>query len=242
MNKEKELIVAWQSPLTREWIPIGRLSKKDDLFCFVYTQGVKVAKKKGFLPFRHMTEFTKEYTSEQIFPTFANKILPKSRPEYRNYKQWLGLNSDNVLDELAMNNGIKATDNIELYAIPQKKEFYEVEFFAHGFRHLSVYVEERLKELKEKDTLYLAQDLQNKSDDYALLIRAESPAELIGYVPRIYTKDITTLLKSDQKAELKVKKINIEAPLQFRLLCEFRAKWQKDFKAFQDKKFHKVEY
>lgn len=241
MNKERELIVAWQSPLTMEWIPIGRLCKKDDLFYFVYTQGVGSAEKQGFLPFRYMTDFTKEYTSQQLFPTFANKILPKSRPEYNNYKQWLGLNGDNVLDELAMNNGIKATDNIELYAIPEKKEFYRVEFFAHGLRHLPVYIENRFKKLKEKDTLYLAQDVQNTSDDSALIIRAESPAELIGYVPRIYTKDITTLLKSDKKAELKVKKINIEAPLQFRLLCEFRAKWKKDFEAFQDEKFHKLE-
>ena len=42
MNKERELIVAWQYPSTREWIPIGRLSKKENLFCFVYTEGVKV--------------------------------------------------------------------------------------------------------------------------------------------------------------------------------------------------------
>ena len=51
MNKERELIVAWQSPSTREWIPIGRLSKKENLFCFVYTEGVKVAEKKGIFAF-----------------------------------------------------------------------------------------------------------------------------------------------------------------------------------------------
>jgi len=232
------LIVAWQSPKTREYIPIGILQKKDELFCFNYTKGVEKAKKQGFMSFVSMSDFDIPYTAEKLFPTFANRILPKTRPEYKQYKKWLGLDENSGdLEELARNNGIKETDNIELYAIPQKADKYHIEFFSHGIRYLPPEYKNRVSKLKEGDKLYITQDLQNEYDNNALLIRVDNPAELVGYVPRIYAKDITTILKTDKEATLSVKRVDNEAILQFQLLCEFKAEWQDGFEPFKEETF-----
>lgn len=237
MNSIK-LIVAWQNLESREWIPIGMLYyHQDGHYEFVYVKGVQRAKEAGFIPFRKMNDLRAIYASEDIFSQFAIRLLPKSRPEYEHYKRWLNLdNNSTPLDELLKNNGIRATDNIELYAIPEKQDKkYIVEFFTHGISHLIPSYKERVKQLKAGEKLYLMRDLQNKYDTNALLVRTQDPVEVVGYVPRIYTRDFSKLLKNN--ATLKVKQVNQDAPLQFQLLCEFSADWSDDFTPFNDNDF-----
>jgi len=86
----KALFVAWQDPKTRSWVPVGRLTRDDDLFRFEYTRG---AEDMGadFQPFGAMKDLYSSYVSEALFPLFSNRVLPKSRPEYKTYLQWLGM-------------------------------------------------------------------------------------------------------------------------------------------------------
>ena len=73
------------------------------------------AKNQGFIPFTKMNDLESIYTSPTLFPQFANRVLAKSRPEYERYQKWIILDSSSTpLEELANNNGVKVTDNIEL--------------------------------------------------------------------------------------------------------------------------------
>ena len=235
------LLVAWQNPQNREWIPIGNLYYENNLYKFCYVEGVRKAKEEGFTYFTNfaeMNDLESIYTSPTLFPQFANRVLAKSRPEYERYQKWLMLDSSSTpLEELAKNNGVRVTDNIELYKIPTKSDKYIVEFFSHGISHLIPSYQERVKSLQVNEKLYLMRDLQNEYDNNALLIRTKGPMELVGYVPRIYAGDFTKLLGN---ASLRVKQINQDSPMQFQLLCEFSADWVDGFKPFCEEEFESL--
>ena len=82
------LLVASRSadPSTGGWSPIGRLEFKDGTYRFAYTNGARTAA--GFTPFSGMENLEEIYESNELFPVFANRLLPKSRPEYEAYLQW----------------------------------------------------------------------------------------------------------------------------------------------------------
>jgi len=96
----KALFIAWQDPMLRTWAPVGRLTRKNGKYHFVYTQGALSLP--NFTPFGRMTELDAEYVSVELFPLFANRVLPTNRPEYRDYMGWLGLSESghDALDEL----------------------------------------------------------------------------------------------------------------------------------------------
>jgi len=238
----KTLILCWREPISREWIAVGKLWKQDGKYRFCYTKGVDRAEKSGnFALFGQMDEKDKTYISDELFPIFKNRLLQKSRPEYQEYLDWLGLDKTlEPLDELSRTNGVRATDSLQLFEVPTKiEERYITYFFSHGISHLSKNYVERIKKLKKGDKLYLMQDIQNKIDQYALMIRTDDPAELMGYCPRIYTKDLNTLIRKNgaKNIHLTIETINHDAPLQFRLLCKLETEWFDKFEPFMDEDF-----
>ena len=245
---EKELIVTWKKESSGKYFPIGILKSLQKgarkVYYFSYTKGVIQAKNEGFSPLFGETkdgELKRIYISEDgIFPVFANRLMTKSRPEYPQYKQWLDIkNEDNPLEELAKNNGIRATDNLQVFAIPEKKNGkYIVDFFIHKFDLIAPEFWIRIKDFKIDDRLYLTQDIQNPYDKNALLIRTEEPLCFFGYVPRFYTKDFLYLLnQKDSQATLRILRINIDAPLLYRVFCRFESSWSEDFEPFASEEF-----
>ena len=229
----KALFVAWQDSERREWTPVGRLTLEDGSYRFVYTQGAK--KLKEFKPVGVMQDLYKMYKSDELFPIFANRVLAKNRPEYNDYLQWLGLaeSSYSALEELARTGGLRATDSLELFPCPRptSDNYYEVYFFCRGIRHLHPENEMRACELRPGEDLYLMQDLQNSYDVTALLMRTNDPITLAGYAPRYYSADFTKLIAvlGPNKVRVTVEKVNLKAPIQYRVLCKLSSPWPKDF-------------
>lgn len=229
----KTLFVAWQSPRRRAWIPVGRLTDRDGVFEFVYTRGAKSDPE--FRPFGRMMDFHAVYRSEELFPLFANRVIARSRPEYAQYLDWLGLSGvdHSVLDELARTGGIRATDSLELFPCPEpaSDSSYRVHFFARGLRYVHPENSKRAKNLERGTPLYLMRDLQNEHDPMALLLRTNSPATLVGYVPRYYSAEFSHLLELDgpEDVHVSVERVNAEAPLQYLVLCTLSASWPSGF-------------
>ncbi len=239
---DKKLILCWREPESREWIPVGKLWYDNNKYKFCYTQGVEKAKaSNNFMMFGQMTEEDQTYISNELFPIFKNRLLQKSRPEYKDYLNWLGLDVElGPLDELSRTNGVRATDSLQLFEVPVENDGkYIAYFFSHGISHLPKNYIERIRELRDGDKLYIMQDVQNTIDRFALMLRTDDPVELMGYCPRIYTKDINTLIQKNGALNVKVviEKINYDAPLQFRLLCKLEANWFDGFIPFSDKEF-----
>ena len=189
-----------------------------------------------------MAGLNAEYVSDQLFPLFANRILAKSRPEYDDYLTWLGMSHEKYdsLDELEQTGGLRATDSLEIFSCPQltMNQSYELFFFGRGLRHLHAGNPECVAELKPGDRLYLMQDVQNKHDEQALLLRTDDPVTLVGYAPHYFSAEFSQLLTFGAKeVKVVVEKVNLDAPLQYRLLCRIVAPWPVNFQPCQTELF-----
>lgn len=245
------LYIAWQANDTRRWYPIGCLTSVDSAYQFQYTFGaVKAREEAGFnlLPSFPMLEAI--YEADKLFPIFANRLLPRSRPEYLDFVRWLDVSEEeeSPLALLARSAGRKVTDNWVVFPCPEKDENrqYVLHFFPHGLRHMPQSSIDRAKLLKKNEQLLLMHDFQNPKDLNALMLRT---AELgsgdgynLGYIPRYLVEDVMTLLKGipdlSQLKVVLVEKVNPPpAPIQYRVLCKLTLPWLDGFQPFAGELF-----
>lgn len=223
MMKNKSVYVAWQAPDTRDWHVVGELTEDKDSYIFNYTIGAKASSK--FIPFSGMEQLDKKYTSKELFPLFKNRVLSSKRPEYPDFLQWLGLADAeaNPITILERSGGLRGTDKLQVFKRfeIQNNGYFEYSFFAHGLGYLAPGTKERVAKLIQGEKLYLCLDVQNDHDGQAIIIRAESPAEIVGYCPRYLTKSILKLIHLDRNCiKVEVEALSDNAPANYRLLCK----------------------
>lgn len=231
------LYLAWQDPKDRRWYPVGRLDFNGEIYRFVYTQGAK--KSPHFLPFGRMLDLDSPYESKELFPLFANRLLAKTRPEYKTFLHWLNLSHNEVspLALLALTGGERETDSLEVFPCPEKTSdsTYSLHFFSHGIRYLPEETVQRIDRLSPGERLLLMHDLQNPYDADAIALRHASLALIVGYCPRYLSRDFLRLLNTERETtKITVVKVNRDAPLQLRLLCNITANWPEGFQSCSD--------
>lgn len=235
----KSLFVAWQDPDTRAWFPVGRLMCNNGKYCFSYTKGALASN--NFIPFGRMTGLYSTYESETLFPLFTNRILEKSRPEYNKYLTWLGLTetSADPFLVLSLTEGLRGTDGLEIFPCPEPtvNNKYKVSFFLRSLRYLNKCSIERANSLKAGDQLLVMRDVQNKFDRLALALRTDDPATIVGYCPRYLCSDFGKLVDAGAGGSVEVVRVNLDAPLQMRVLCNFESNWPANFSPCSDDLF-----
>lgn len=230
----KTLYLAWQDPKDRRWFPVGRLDYNDNLYRFVYTKGAKESP--NFIPFGQMQNLEDTYESTELFPLFANRLLSKTRPEYKDFLHWLNLqgNEDDPIALLARSAGIRGTDSLTVFPCPERDSDgkYHAHFFSHGIRHLPDAAIGVVGKLRPGTRLYLMPDPQNPHDSHALALRTNDPVTIVGYCPRYLSEDFLRVLQVNglDEAQVTVEKVNRDAPIQLRLLCSMTAAWPKSFR------------
>jgi hypothetical protein len=234
----KTLYLAWQDPENRRWFPVGRLSFDGSAYRFVYTKGAKQSPR--FVPFGPMRDLHVVYESDALFPLFANRLLSKTRPEYKDLLHWLNL-PDNEADPLvllARTEGMRATDALMVFPYLEKRSDgkYHVRFFSHGLRYLLPAVIQFIDDhLYPPARLFLMLDPQNSHDPSAVALRTADPPLLVGYCPRFLTADVQQLLREvPETVHVTVEHMNRDAPLQLRLLCSLTADWPDSFQPYSD--------
>lgn len=233
----KHLFVVAQDPHSREWMPVARLSERSDGYALRYTMGA--ARLPGFNGLGRMANLDQTYRSPDLFPFFANRLIPKSRPEYRDYLRWTGLDTppESPMEILAVTGGIRATDGFQLVAPPRTRgSFLSLEFFARGLRHQPKEMLELLQRQEPGARVYLMKDVQNDKDQLALAIRVADPTSILaGYVPRYYCAGLVRLLDhAPGKVVVTVKKVNPDAPFDMKLLLTVQAECPENFDLLED--------
>jgi len=229
-----DLYVAWRDPENRSWFPVGRLSFDGQVYRFVYTKGALHLPRS--IRFGQMDDLAAVYESQELFPLFANRLLSKKRPEYRDFLEWLDIpaGQDDPLTVLARTGGIRETDTLAVFPCPepQTDNTYRVQFFSHGLRHLSAGSAERVHNLRSGEQLYMMLDPQNSHDPWAVVLRTDDPIAVVGFCPRYFAQDFRFLLeRCDPKAvKVVVERVNHDAPIQLRLLCRLVAPWPEGFR------------
>jgi hypothetical protein len=233
----RAIFVAWQQPQSRQYYPIARLvpdvGDEHDLFEFAYVQGAQDAITEGFQPFLAFPDLLGVYRSRELFPFFTNRLMSHKRPDFPDHVRRLGLDTQaDPMLILARSGGTRATDSIELFALPVWDETigcYRAFFWMHGFRHLEPDNQTRVLALQPGDELLAQPEPTNAWDANA--IRLLSPdGVFVGYVPRYLTSDAIHLLSSCVEFHVVVEQVNQDpAPAQQRLLCRLDSCWPPDF-------------
>jgi hypothetical protein len=234
----KTLFLSWQDAKSRAWFPIGRLIFDGTKYQFVYTQGaVEAQSQHKFQLLYSFPDLNKVYTSLEPFPLFSNRLMRPSRPDYKNYIEWLNIpeGEDDPVTILSRSGGRKTTDNFEVFPLPEPDEngLYYIHFFAHGLRHLPTCATERINQLQTGELLYLANEFQNPYDQRALLLCTKDHY-IVGYCPRYIVDDVFKLKsKNPELVKVNVERVNpAPTPLQLRLLCNMTAEWHEEFRPF----------
>ena len=242
------LLVASRSadPAKGGWSPIGRLQFENGTYRFVYTKGARTAQ--GFTPFSGMVDLNEVYESAKLFPVFANRMLPESRPEYEAYLRWSGFDPAAQPDPIAIlgvTEGIRRTDMIELFPcpVPDERGFYQNKFFLHGLRYMPETAKARVLALHDNEPLCPMLDICNPADPNAVALRtADGDRVMLGYVPRYLAHDTWNLFQHCDPDFIKVlvHRVNRDAPLQQRLLCRMQACWPDGFLPCSGEEFEPI--
>lgn len=227
-----KLYVAWRDPEMRSWYPVGILTiDEEGLYNFVYTKGAREN-----MAFWRMKIEDSVYQSEELFPWLSNRMISPERPEYKDHLRWLDLDSSDSLSPLrmlAITEGIKVTDNLEFFECPSMREDgeYRSVFLVHGMRYLSKAIADRVNKLRKGEQLFLMPDIQNEWDVYAMALRTGDPVSMIGYCPRYLSPDIHDLVERNGSVNVRVsvKRVNADAPVNLRLVCELTTPWPDGF-------------
>ena len=193
----RRIYLSCQSPADGRRYIVWRLERTQGRYRFVYTQGVK---DRRFLPVIGMSDLHRAYELETLFPIFENRLLSERRPEYLRYIRWLGLVDGKVdeLEVLARSEGRKATDSFQTHPdLTAEAGRVEVCFLVH-------------------DVL----QCESEPDRRVALVCVGRPERRLGYLPP-YLASVTGkfLRQSPDSVEVRVKKINAEAPYDLKLLC-----------------------
>lgn len=218
----RKLFLTWQDKKSRKWFPIGQLTFDGKIYSFFYIKGALDAQAAaGFQPLVSFPDFREVYESDELFPMFANRVMPSSRPEYQQTIEFLSLPQDShdSLAFLARSGGAKVTDNFEIFCYPKMENGkFHLHFFAHGLRYLPQCSIERISKMQREDRLLLAHDFQNPFEPGALLLRTHDNL-IVGFCPSYLLDDMNKMRREDE-IEVCVERVNNEsAPLQFRLMC-----------------------
>ncbi|WP_417748727.1 HIRAN domain-containing protein [Rosistilla oblonga] len=231
------VFVAWhaEQPMPR-WAAVARLDclyseLGDRRFRFSYTEGARTIE--GFRPLDGMEDLHQVYESTSLFPVFKNRLLPASRPEFRQFLEWNGFDPDDPPEPLLLlgrSEGIRKTDAIEVFPkpMPDSHGCFVNFFFVHGIRFQPT-AAERISHLHPGDSLTVRREPENPIDPHAIALEANG--SMLGYTPRYLARDIERLLSQcpAETVRVTVQQVNLDAPLQQRLLCRMNACWPAGF-------------
>lgn len=238
---ERHLFVAWRRP-DGLIVPVGRLTQSgtttEPSFRFAY---LKVAERHDdFSPLPGFPRLHDVYESAVLFPVFANRLMPRDRPDYPEFLEQLDLSIEaDPFEVLARSEGVRATDRIEVFPAPHRTDddLLETLFFARGIRHIDG-AAETVADLCEGDELTLEQDRDNPVNPRALLLNTRTE-DAVGWAPDYLLDLIHELLDlNGSPPTITVEHVNgANTPPHIRLLCRLTADWPTGYEPFSGPDF-----
>jgi hypothetical protein len=226
----QRLYVAWQDPTSRAMVPVGRLDRLvtdgNDGHEFRYLRST--ANMERFRPFVAFPELARTYRSDELFPFFENRLMPRARHDYPEYVAALGLTAEaDPFEVLARSEGRRETDTIEVFPEPTfSGGFVRCHLLVHGIRYVPG-AQEAIDTLQVGDQLSVVLDPQNPNDARAILLRDDT-WQLLGWVPRYLTELVHTPLDHLGPSSVEVRVAHVghrDGPVHLRLLCALEARW-----------------
>ena len=236
----RRLYVTWRNP-SGSMLPVGLLSQHFDgdgpSYEFVY---LKLAEQSDtFEPLPGLPDLHRRYRSSRLFPVFANRQMPRERPDYDAFVTRLDLDVEaDPFEVLARSEGRRATDRIEVFAAPTRSGDQLVTlFFARGIRHLEG-ATEAIETLSEGDHLVLVDEPDNEFNPRAILLNTTTD-RVVGHAPDYLVDTIHQLRDlGAEPLDVTVEHVNDSrtAP-HMRLLCRLSAPWPNGYEPLSGPEF-----
>ena len=203
------ILVIWKSPQGRNYV-IGEI-EKSDYYYFRYSGNINDARAEGFellIPFQNIDA---TYKSEKLFPIFATRLHDKKRPDIENILRKYNMSEYDEL--MLLKNGAELpTDNLKFAEKIAEEDVIGAKFYVAGARH---YIgcemrncnESSLEKFHLKKVVEIVQEKDNEKDKDAILIRLDEK-NIIGYVPRYYTKVVNIAIEKNKQLYGVITKIN----------------------------------
>jgi hypothetical protein len=234
---ERTLFLAWQDTRlqdarpSRAWFPVGQLDADVDrhMYRFRYINGaVRARQVAGFTPLIEFPEFDGDYHSKELFPLFQNRVMNRTRPDFREYLQSLDLHGEaDPIEILSRSGGQRVTDTYEVFPKIEKQSdgSFTCRFFLHGWRHINPSAQQRLDKLKDDEELYVTLELTNPATQVAVQIQT-TDYHMIGWAPRYLVDDLVQAMSEVPRYEAKVVQVNpLPVPSKQRVLVEMQGRW-----------------
>ena len=230
---ERSLYVAWRRA-DGLIVPVGRLTQSENgsstTYRFVYLKNAE--RQEDFRPLPGFPELHRAYESAALFPVFANRVMPRDRPDYSTFVEHLDLGVEaDPFEVLARSEGHRETDRIEVFPCPRREGGDRITtlFFARGIRHMPG-AEEAAASLAVGDHLELVDDPTNEVNSRAMLLNTRT-GQNVGWAPD-YLLDLLHELRHLNGAmpSVLVEHVNsMTAPSHLRLLCRLTAQWPQGY-------------
>lgn len=215
----RRLLVTRRLPDVQMYRSIGFLTCEDNKYTFEYLK--KATESKWFTPLPGLSDAGRAYTSDQLFPIFAERVISARRPDRSEALKALGLDDDAApFEVLNRSGGRRVGDTIELVPMPWVAEdgSFSQFFLVHGVRHRSDEAQARIAQLKPRDVLQLRKDPANRVSQLAVLVQ-DWDGLALGFVPDPLTEFMQDVLEDQRGYQLTVEQANgPEVGYHFRLL------------------------
>lgn len=246
----ERLIVTWQHPESRKIEPVGVLSKTNDKYGFRYIANAR--KVKDFRWLLGFTDLDRIYTSDSLFPLFAQRAMDPKRPDFVRYVKTIGLQDDPTpWEQISASGGKRAGDTLQLFPVPRRvsKNSWECSFLVHGMRHIfteelliedqlvrvtQTDLEQALSQLEPGEELQIKRNPNNPANQQARVITTQAGVPL-GYLPDLLVDDFVQLSNMDIKCVAHT--VNgPQAPWHMRLVATISGRSQAGYEFFSSPK------
>lgn len=210
-NEKDYVYLIWKEPKTRKHFIIAKLSKNGK-YEFEYAEGIDDALKVGFIPLIAFNNINEKYTSDRLFTSFSSRIPDRRRKDIKKILDKYGMSEYDEYKLLKLSGGRLPIDDLEFIdpIIDNGENPIERKFNVAGQRYyLGCNGENCNKSLDVKigEDLILELEPNNKFDKFAIKICNKSN-QLIGYIPRYYSKELCELINNGWKYTLTVLEVN----------------------------------
>lgn len=243
--QERSLFASWRNPASGSIHPVGRLVLRvgphGEHYSFAY---LKIAETlDGFEPLPGLPDLHQRYDSDRLFPVFANRVMPRSRPEYDVLAQRVDLvQGADPFEVLARSGGRRATDRIEVFAGPERTSTGSTRalFFVRGIRHVEG-APELASSVREGDQLVLDEDRLNRYNARAVIVRVRDGRHL-GWIPDYLVEHVHELRDlNGSEPTVVVEHVNDDSvPSHMRMLCQLTAPWPVGYVPFSQPELQTV--
>lgn len=131
------LLVLWQDPSNRRFVPIGRFAFDGESYSFAYTRAA--AKLATFRPLPGMPDVGRLYTSARIPALFNQRVMSSSRSDFPSYARGIGLDPATATpwEQIVHSGGTRAGDTLQFMQLPTVKSGRaRARFFANGVKYV----------------------------------------------------------------------------------------------------------